>query len=71
MSGPGVVVSFLLAGLVVLTNALIYAELGSYIPHTGAAYTYMYVAVGELAAFLTGWMALFCKSQSPSSLGVL
>ena len=55
------IVSFLLAGLVVLTNALIYAEFGSYIPHTGAAYTYMYLAVGELAAFLTGWMALLCK----------
>jgi amino acid transporter len=50
-----------MAGLVVLTNAIIYAEFGSYIPHTGAAYTYMYRVLGELAAFLTGWMGTWCK----------
>ncbi|XP_076472429.1 cationic amino acid transporter 4-like [Babylonia areolata] len=66
-AGPGVVLSFLGAGLVVLTNAVIFAEFGSYIPHTGAAYTYMYWAVGELAAFLTGWMGLFSLTCSAAT----
>ncbi|KAK7094156.1 cationic amino acid transporter 4-like [Littorina saxatilis] len=67
MAGPGVILSFFLAGLVVLSNALIYMEFGSYIPHTGAAYTYIYRAVGELAAFLTGWMGLLSLTCSAAT----
>lgn len=63
-AGPGVILSFLIAGLICLTNALIFAEFGSRIPHTGAAYTYVYKTVGELAAFLTGWMYLISGACS-------
>ncbi|KAL8572422.1 hypothetical protein ACOMHN_000569 [Nucella lapillus] len=66
-AGPGVVLSFLGAGGVVLINALIFAEFGSYIPHTGGSYTYMYKAVGELAAFLTGWMGVFSLTCSAAT----
>lgn len=58
-AGPGVILSFVFAAFVTLANALIYAEFGSYIPHTGAAYTYIFCSVNELAAFAAGWMALF------------
>ncbi|ERN00205.1 hypothetical protein AMTR_s00111p00097580 [Amborella trichopoda] len=51
--GPGVVVSFLLAGFTCLLNAFCYAELSSCLPAiVGGAYMYSYVAFNELTAFL-------------------
>ncbi|XP_067658420.1 cationic amino acid transporter 4-like isoform X2 [Haliotis asinina] len=57
-AGPGVLLSFLLAGLVTVINAICFAEFGARIPKTGASYTYVYESACELLAFLVGWMAL-------------
>ncbi|MEO0202805.1 MAG: amino acid permease [candidate division WOR-3 bacterium] len=54
-AGPGVIISFILAGLVCLFSAFSYAELSSSIPISGSAYTYSYIAFGEFIAFLVGW----------------
>ncbi|MEO0151316.1 MAG: amino acid permease [candidate division WOR-3 bacterium] len=54
-SGPAVILSFILAGLVCLFSAFSYAELSSSIPISGSAYTYSYIAFGEFIAFLVGW----------------
>lgn len=69
-SGPGVIFSFLLAGVITLLIAFVFAEFGSYIPHTGGCYTYVYFAVGELPAFLTGWLQLISKYNSLLLLSV-
>ncbi|WP_285789493.1 amino acid permease [Micromonospora sp. NBRC 101691] len=54
-AGPGVVVSFAIAGLVALLAALCYAELASSIPAAGSAYTYAYATMGEIVAWIIGW----------------
>ena len=53
MAGPGIIVSFGVAGLVCACAALCYAELAAMMPASGSAYTYSYSAMGELVA--CGW----------------
>src|SRR5262249_52544299 len=47
-AGPSIVLSFILCGLALLLVAYPYGELGSMIPISGSAYTYAYVALGEV-----------------------
>ncbi|XP_008798783.2 cationic amino acid transporter 9, chloroplastic isoform X1 [Phoenix dactylifera] len=52
-AGPGVTISFVLAGAACVLNALCYAELSSRFPAVvGGAYMYTYAAFNELTAFL-------------------
>ncbi|MBM3207023.1 MAG: amino acid permease [Chlamydiae bacterium] len=53
-AGPGITVSFVLAGIVALFAALCYAEFASLIPISGSAYSYAYVTLGEFAAWMMG-----------------
>jgi APA family basic amino acid/polyamine antiporter len=54
-AGPGVVISFAVAGLVSLLAALCYAEMSSAVPTAGSAYTYAYATIGEVFALIIGW----------------
>lgn len=54
-AGPGIALSFVLAGLTCLCAALCYAELASMIPVSGSAYTYTYATLGEFIAWMIGW----------------
>ena len=54
-AGPGVVISFAVAGLVSLLAALCYAEMSSAVPTAGSAYTYAYATIGEVFAWIIGW----------------
>ncbi|MFC4906734.1 amino acid permease [Actinomadura gamaensis] len=54
-AGPAVIVSFVVAGIVCLLAALSYAELSSIIPVAGSAYSFSYVAFGEVWAWVVGW----------------
>lgn len=54
-AGPGVVLSFVIAGVVSTLAALCYAELASTVPVSGSAYTYTYATLGELTAWIVGW----------------
>src|SRR3712207_6410380 len=53
--GPGVLLSFLVAGVASAAAALSYAEFAGMIPRAGSAYTYGYVALGEIVAWFIGW----------------
>ncbi|KAL0397699.1 UNVERIFIED_CONTAM: Cationic amino acid transporter 9, chloroplastic [Sesamum calycinum] len=52
-AGPGVTISFIIAGVSCVLNALCYAELASRFPAVvGGAYLYTYAAFNEITAFL-------------------
>lgn len=55
LAGPAVILSFVIAGAVCACAALGYAELSTMMPMAGSAYTYSYVALGELLAWVVGW----------------
>ncbi len=54
-AGPAVVLSFVLAGTASIFAALCYSEFASLVPMSGSAYTYSYVTLGELFAWIIGW----------------
>ena len=54
-AGPGLMLSFGIAGLVCAFVALCYAEFASMVPISGSAYTYSYATLGELVAWIIGW----------------
>src|SRR5687767_3276621 len=54
-AGPGIVVSFIIAGIGCAFAGLCYAEFASMIPIAGSAYTYGYATLGELVAWIIGW----------------
>jgi basic amino acid/polyamine antiporter, APA family len=55
LAGPAVILSFIIAGAVCVCAALAYAEMATMMPMAGSAYTYTYVALGELLAWIVGW----------------
>ena len=57
-AGPAILVSFLVACLACVFTALSYGELASTMPVSGSAYTYAYASMGEVAAWVVGWLLL-------------
>lgn len=53
--GPGIIFLFLFVAVACGFSALCYAQFASIIPVSGSAYTYSYVAFGELIAWIIGW----------------
>jgi basic amino acid/polyamine antiporter, APA family len=54
-AGPGLIFSFVVAGIVSGLAAICYAEFASTVPIAGSAYTYSYATLGELIAWIIGW----------------
>ncbi len=57
-AGPAILLSFLVACLACVFTALSYGELASTMPVSGSAYTYAYASMGEVAAWVVGWLLL-------------
>ena len=53
-AGPGVLFSYIIAGIICAFAGLCYAELASTLPVSGSAYTYSYATIGEFAAWVMG-----------------
>lgn len=51
-TGPAVVLSFCLAGLVAAADALCFAEMSSRFPQAGTVFLYSYITFGQLPALL-------------------
>lgn len=69
-AGPAVLLSFLIAGFVCACAALAYAEMATMIPASGSAYTYTYVVIGEMAAWVVGWSLILEYSLVVSAVAV-
>ncbi len=69
-AGPAVIFSFAIAGLICAAAALAYAEMATMIPASGSAYTYTYVVLGELLAWVVGWSLILEYSLVVSAVAV-
>lgn len=68
MAGPGLTISFIVAGLACGFAAFAYAELAAMVPVSGSAYTYSYAVLGEAAAWLVGWNLILEYAISASAV---
>ena len=69
-AGPGIVLSFIAAGLLCMLVGLAYAELASLIPAAGSAYAYTFASLGEGMAFLCGWALIIGYIVTASAVAV-
>ncbi|WP_380163623.1 amino acid permease [Kroppenstedtia sanguinis] len=69
-AGPGVIVSFLIGGIVTIAVGLAYVEFASMVPVAGSAYTYSYIALGEFIAWIIGWDLLLEFTVISSTVAV-
>lgn len=69
-AGPGIILSFVLAGLACACVSFAYAELASMIPVSGSAYTYAYASLGEIIAWIIGWDLLLEYAVGASAVAV-
>ncbi len=66
IAGPGLVLAFLLNGLVALLTGMVYAELGSAFPEAGGGYLWVKEGLGNAQGFLAGWMSWFAHAVAGS-----
>ncbi|MCP2520602.1 amino acid permease [Candidatus Aminicenantes bacterium AC-708-M15] len=63
---------WLIGGLVILTGALSFGELGASLPHAGGQYIYLKESYGSLAGFLYGWaffLVIQCGGAAALAVG--
>ena len=69
-AGPAILISFALAAIACAFAALCYAELASTLPVSGSAYTYAYATLGELPAWIMGWLLILEYGIAASTVAV-
>lgn len=69
-AGPGMLISFVIAGFVCAVAALCYSELSAMVPVSGSAYTYTYAVMGELLAWMVGWALVLEYAVAASAVSV-
>ncbi len=57
-TGPAIALSFVIAAISCGFVGLCYAEFASMIPISGSTYTYAYATLGEIVAWMIGWVLL-------------
>ena len=67
-AGPGLILSFVFAGIGCALAALCYAEFASMVPVAGSAYTYAYATLGELFAWIIGWDLILEYAMSAATV---
>src|SRR4051812_4487358 len=69
-AGPGLILSFIIAGIVSGLAALCYAEFASTVPLAGSAYTYSYATLGEVIAWIIGWDLILEYAVGAAAVGI-
>ena len=69
-SGPAIVLSFAISGLICILAALCYAEFSAMVPVSGSAYTYCYASLGEIWAWIIGWDLVLEYAVSISAVAI-
>jgi APA family basic amino acid/polyamine antiporter len=69
-AGPGMMLAFVIAGVVCAVAALCYAEMASMVPVSGSAYTYSYAVMGELIAWMVGWALILEYAVAAGAVSV-
>jgi APA family basic amino acid/polyamine antiporter len=69
-AGPAVTLSLLIAAFGSGLAALCYAEMASFLPVPGSAYSYTYATLGEAIAWFIGWNLLLEYGMSASAVAV-
>ncbi len=57
-AGPALIVSMVLASIACIFSALCYSEFAAMIPVAGSAYVYTFATMGEMMAFVIGWVLM-------------
>jgi APA family basic amino acid/polyamine antiporter len=69
-AGPGMMASFVIAGVVCAVAALCYAEMAAMVPVSGSAYTYSYAVMGEVVAWMVGWALILEYAVAAGAVSV-
>src|SRR3984957_3109548 len=69
-AGSGVIFSFIIAAIGCAFAGLCYAEFAAMIPIAGSAYTYAYVTMGELVAWIIGWALILEYGLGAATLSI-
>jgi basic amino acid/polyamine antiporter, APA family len=69
-AGPGIMLSFVFTGFACAFVGLCYAELSSVLPISGSAYTYAYATLGEVFAWVMGWLLLLEYGVAAATVAV-
>ncbi|MEJ0009795.1 MAG: amino acid permease [Alphaproteobacteria bacterium] len=69
-AGPAIILSFIFTGIACAFVGLCYAELASVLPISGSAYTYAYATLGEVFAWVMGWLLILEYGVAASTVAV-
>jgi APA family basic amino acid/polyamine antiporter len=69
-AGPGMMYSFVIAGIVCALTALMYSEIAAMVPVSGSAYTYSYAVLGEVIAWMVGWALILEYAVAAGAVAV-
>src|SRR5438132_7371333 len=70
-AGPGVLLSYAVAGIACALAAFCYAEFASMAPVAGSAYTYAYATLGEIIAWIIGWDLILEYAMSAATVAAV
>lgn len=69
-AGPGIMLSYIFAGIACILAAFCYTEFATRMPISGSAYTYAYATVGEIFAWIIGWDLILEYTIGASTVAV-